>query len=144
MSVQNLVPRADRRLLCVLIGVVVTVLALGVSIDDYSGFLTLIGSVFVPLLGVGVGDALARRTGAPRDLGRWARSRPSMLLAWVIGLAEYQLVNPGGVPGWTDAWTALREAIGFVPPSWLSASLTSFVVAGLVAAGLALVERRRA
>lgn len=140
VSVQNLAPRADRRLLCLVIGALITVLALGVTIDDYAVFLAVIGSVFVPLLGVGVGDALVRR-GTP-DLSRWAPSRPLMVVAWVIGLAVYQLVNPGGAPGWSDAWSALRDAIGFTPPSWLSASLLSFVVAAAVAAVLARLERR--
>jgi NCS1 family nucleobase:cation symporter-1 len=142
VSVQNLAPRADRRVLCLVIGTVITVLALGVTIDDYAVFLAVIGSVFVPLLGVGVGDALVRR-GAMPDLSRWAPSRPLMVVAWVVGLVAYQLVNPGGAPGWSDAWRALRDAVGFAPPSWLSASLLSFLVAALVAAGLAAVERRR-
>jgi putative hydroxymethylpyrimidine transporter CytX len=141
VSAQNLLPRADRRVLSVVIGALVTVLALGVTIDDYSSFLAVIGSVFVPLLGVGVGEALMRR-GAPADLSRWAPSRPWMVVAWLVGLVAYQLVNPGGAPGWSDAWTALREAIGFSPPSWLSASLLSFVVAGVVAAALSRLERR--
>lgn len=141
VSVQNLAPRADRRVLCLAIGALITVLALGVTIDDYAVFLAVIGSVFVPLLGVGVGDALVRRGRTP-DLSRWAPSRPLMVVAWVIGLAVYQLVNPGGAPGWSDAWSALRDAIGFTPPSWLSASLLSFVVATVVAAVLARCERR--
>ncbi len=140
VSAQNLWPRADRRLLCVVVGALVTVLALVVTIDDYSSFLAVIGSVFVPLLGVGVGDALVNR--GRSDLSRWAPSRPLMVVAWLVGLVAYQLVNPGGAPGWSDAWTALREAIGFAPPSWLSASLLSFVVAGVVAAVFAAVERR--
>ena len=154
VSVQNLAPRADRRLLCLAIGAVITVLALGVTIDDYAVFLAVIGSVFVPLLGVGVGDALVRRgTAGPDgraplryvsgDLSRWAPSRPLMVVAWVIGLVAYQLVNPGGAPVWSDAWLALREALGIAPPSWLSASLLSFLVAGVAAAGLARLERRR-
>ena len=144
VSVQNLAPRADRRLLCLGIGALVTVLALGVTIDDYAVFLAVIGSVFVPLLGVGVGDALARRAGGGTpDLSRWAPSRPLMVVAWIVGLVVYQLVNPGGAPGWSDAWAALRTAMGLTPPSWLSASLLSFVVAAGVAAGLAVLERRR-
>lgn len=144
VSAQNLVPRADRRVLSLGIGVLITVLALGVTIDDYAVFLAVIGSVFVPLLGVGVGEALvAHRRGRAMDLSRWAPSRPLMVLAWVVGLVVYQLINPGGAPVWSDAWTALREAIGFAPPSWLSASLTSFLVAGLVAAAFAALEPRR-
>jgi nucleobase:cation symporter-1, NCS1 family len=142
VSVQNLAPRADRRLLCLAIGAVITVLALGVTIDDYAVFLAVIGSVFVPLLGVGVGDALVRRGTRP-DLSRWAPSRPLMIVAWVVGLVAYQLVNPGGAPVWSDAWIALRDALGLAPPSWLSASLLSFLVAAVAAAGLARLERRR-
>ncbi|PVZ09637.1 putative hydroxymethylpyrimidine transporter CytX [Actinomycetospora cinnamomea] len=142
VSVQNLAPRADRRLLCLAIGALITVLALGVTIDDYAVFLAVIGSVFVPLLGVGVGDAVVRRGAAAPDLSRWAPSRPLMVVAWAIGLVTYQLVNPGGAPLWSDAWTAVRDALGIAPPSWLSASLLSFLVAAVVAAGLARVERR--
>jgi len=120
---------------------VITVLAQGVTIDDYAVFLAVIGSVFVPLLGVGVGDALVRR-GTPPDLSRWAPSRPLMIVAWVVGLVAYQLANPGGAPVWSDAWIAVRDALGVAPPSWLSASLLSFLVAGVVAAGLARLERR--
>jgi len=75
VSVQNLLPRADRRVLTVLIGTLITVLALALDINSYSDFLLVIGSVFVPLLGVGVGDALARRA-VPRDLSTTAPSRP--------------------------------------------------------------------
>jgi nucleobase:cation symporter-1, NCS1 family len=140
VSAQNLLPRADRRVLSLVIGALITVLGLAVTIDDYAVFLAVIGSIFVPLLGVGVGEALVNR--GALDLSRWAPSRPLMVVAWVVGLAVYQLINPGGAPVWSDAWTALREAIGFAPPSWLSASLTSFVVAGLVAAAFAALGDR--
>jgi putative hydroxymethylpyrimidine transporter CytX len=142
VSIQNLLPRADRRVLSVLIGVLVIALALVLDIGSYSNFLLLIGSVFVPLLGVGVGDALARR-GLASDLSERAPSRPLMVLAWFLGLAVYQLVNPGGVPGWSTGWIWLQQALGLTVPSWLSASLLSFVCAGLVAAGLARLEARR-
>jgi NCS1 family nucleobase:cation symporter-1 len=145
VSTQNLLPRADRRVLCLAVGALITVLALGVTIDDYAAFLAVIGSVFVPLLGVGVGDALVRRrSGAAPDLSRWAPSRPLMVVAWLVGLVTYQLVNPGGAPGWSDAWSALRDALGLVPPTWMSASLLSFLVAAVVAGALAVLERRRA
>ena len=141
VSVQNLLPRADRRVLTALIGLLITVLALALDINSYSDFLLVIGSVFVPLLGVGVGDALARRA-VPRDLSTTAPSRPLMLLAWVFGLVVYQLVNPGGLAGWSDIWLWLQHAAGFTPPSWLSASLLSFVCAGAAAYGLSQVEGR--
>ena len=131
VSVQNLAPRADRRLLCLVIGTMITVLALGVTIDDYAVFLAVIGSVFVPLLGVGVGDALV----APRV--HPARPLPMGAVAPADGrgLGGRAGGLPADQPGWrarlVGRLDALREAIGFVPPSWLSASLSSFLVAVL-------------
>ena len=141
VSMQNLLPRADRRVLSVCIGTLIVALALALDIDSYSNFLLLIGSVFVPLLGVGVGDAIANR-GMSRDLSERAPSRPLMLLAWAVGLIVYQLVNPGGLAGWSDAWIWVQHTIGLSPPSWLSASLLSFVCAGVAAIVFARVEHR--
>ena len=141
VSMQNLLPRADRRVLSVCIGTLIVALALALDIDSYSNFLLLIGSVFVPLLGVGVGDAIANR-GMSRDLSERAPSRPLMLLAWAVGLIVYQLVNPGGLAGWSDAWIWVQHTIGLSPPSWLSASLLSFVCAGVAAIAFARVEHR--
>jgi purine-cytosine permease-like protein len=144
VSTQNLLPRADRRVLCLMIGALVTILALALNINAYSNFLLLIGSVFVPLLGVGVGDALAGRR-LKRDLSPRAPSRPLMLLAWVVGLAVYQVVNPGAVADWSDVWLGAQRALGLTPPpSWLSASLLSFVAAAVLAAALAPLDRRSA
>jgi hypothetical protein len=52
-----------------------------------------------------------------------------MLLPWLGGFVTYQLINPGSVSAWVDFWTSVREAIGFTPQSWMSASLFSFLVA---------------
>jgi nucleobase:cation symporter-1, NCS1 family len=141
VSVQNLLPRADRRVLTVVIGALIMLLALALDINSYADFLLVIGSVFVPLLGVGVGDALARRQ-LVRDLSPTAPSRPLMLLAWLIGLVVYQLVNPGGLAGWSDAWIWAQHALHLSPPSWLSASLLSFVCAGIAAIALVPLEGR--
>jgi NCS1 family nucleobase:cation symporter-1 len=141
VSVQNLLPRADRRVLTVGIGALIMLLALALDINSYSDFLLVIGSVFVPLLGVGVGDALARRQ-VVRDLSPTAPSRPLMLLAWLIGLVVYQLVNPGGLAGWSDGWIWAQHAVHLSPPSWLSASLLSFVCAGVAAFALVPLEGR--
>jgi len=54
----------------------------------------------------------------------------------------YQLVNPGGLAGWSDAWIWVQHTIGLSPPSWLSASLLSFVCAGVAAIAFARVEHR--
>jgi purine-cytosine permease-like protein len=127
--------------LTVCIGALIMLLALALDINSYADFLLVIGSVFVPLLGVGVGDALARRQ-LVRDLSPTAPSRPLMLLAWLIGLVVYQLVNPGGLAGWSDAWIWAQHAVHLSPPSWLSASLLSFVCAGIAAFALVPLEGR--
>ena len=57
-----------------------------------------------------------------------------MLVAWILGLATYQLINPGSVGAWSNLWTRIATVLHFTPQSWMSASLFSFLVAGLVAA----------
>ena len=56
MSVQNLLPRLDRRIVAVVIGVVATLLAGLMDFGQYQSFLFLIGSVFVPLFAVAAVD----------------------------------------------------------------------------------------
>lgn len=131
VSVQNLLPRTDRRILTVAAGTLATALALVIDIDQYAGFLALIGSVFVPLFGVLAADYFGHRRRL--DLSERAPSRPAMLLAWLAGLVVYQLINPGQLGAWSRMWTDLASALGFTPQPWMSASLFSFVVAALLA-----------
>ncbi|QKW32754.1 cytosine permease [Actinomadura sp. NAK00032] len=151
VSIQNLFPRADRRVLSVTLGAGVTVLALVLDIGDYAGFLTLIGSVFVPMLGVLAADFfLGRRRAAGGkeagldgwDVSRRAPSRWGMIAAWAVGFAAYQLINPGTVEHWADFWRDVQEAVHFTPQSWMSASLLSFLVAGAAALIIGRLTRR--
>ncbi|MFI0410370.1 purine-cytosine permease family protein [Actinomadura sp. 3N508] len=131
VSIQNLVPRADRRVLSVALGVIITVLALALDIGDYAGFLSLIGSVFVPMLGVLAADFfLGRRRGSGWDASRTAPSRWGMIAAWAVGFVVYQLINPGTVSRWAGFWQDVQGALHFETQSWMSASLLSFLVAG--------------
>ncbi|REE97403.1 purine-cytosine permease family protein [Thermomonospora umbrina] len=138
VSIQNIVPKADRRTLAIGLGATITGLALVVNMGDYAGFLSLIGSVFIPMLGVlAVDFFLGRgRSSAGWDLTPTAPSRWGMIVAWVLGFVTYQMINPGGVSGWASFWTDLRDTVGLTPQPWTSASLLSFLVAG--AAGYAL------
>jgi nucleobase:cation symporter-1, NCS1 family len=137
VSLQNLLPRTDRRALTVAVGVLTTVLALTMDIGQYAGFLTLIGSVFVPLFGVLAADYFGRRRhrdpAAVWDLSESSPSRWRMLLAWLLGLAVYQLINTGDAGIWSHAWRSLAKTVHFTPASWMSASLLSFVVAAALA-----------
>ncbi|WP_328401290.1 purine-cytosine permease family protein [Nocardia sp. NBC_00403] len=132
VSIQNLAPRIDRRVLSIGLGALITVLALQLKMENYFGFLGLIGSVFVPLLGVLVADFFLCAKGnwntAPDAPSRWG-----MIVAWLVGLSVYQLINPGDAGVWTDFWVNIQEKLHFTKQPWMSASLLSFLAAVLVA-----------
>ncbi|WP_018654283.1 purine-cytosine permease family protein [Actinomadura flavalba] len=143
VSIQNLVPRADRRVLCVALGTGITVLALIFNIGDYAGFLSLIGSVFVPMLGVLAADFFLGSGRRGWDTGRDAPSRWGMIAAWAAGFAVYQLIYPGSVGWWAAFWTRVQELVHFTAQGWMSASLFSFLVAGAAAALAGRLDRSR-
>jgi nucleobase:cation symporter-1, NCS1 family len=145
VSIQNLRPLWDRRVLAALIAALATAGALWLNIADYENFLTLIGSVFVPMTAVLVTDyfGVAHFGAAQRgwDLSADAPSRWLMLLPWAAGFVTYQLINPGYVSWWASAWTSAGHAIGFTPATWMSASILSFAVAAALTALLTLGRR---
>ena len=135
ISIQNLRPLWDRRVLAGLITALTTAGALWLNIADYENFLTLLGSVFVPMSAVLIADYFADYLAVPRrqwDLSDAARSRWSMLLPWAVGFVIYQLINPGYVSWWASAWSSFGHDIGFTPASWMSASILSFCAAGIM------------
>ena len=144
VSIQNLRPLWDRRILAGVIAALTTAGALWLNIADYENFLVLIGSVFVPMSAVLIADYFVTSRGR-WDLSAAARSRWLMLLPWAAGFVTYQLINPGYVSWWAWAWTSFGHDIGFTPASWMSASILSFAVAAavtLLAGGLARWLRR--
>jgi putative hydroxymethylpyrimidine transporter CytX len=143
MSVHNILPQIDRRIIAVLIGVMATLLAGLLDFGQYQSFLFLIGSVFVPLYAVAAVDffVVSRQRW---DVTATSRFRVAPVIAWACGFAAYQLVYPGTVPGWADFWTWVGGSIGLTPPSWLGSSVAAIVVGGLVMliSGLPLRYRR--
>src|SRR6202453_2345486 len=127
VSMQNLRPLWDRRVLAGLITALVTAGALWLNIADYENFLTLLGSVFVPMTAVLIMDyfVVSRRGW---DLSASAPSRWLMLAPWAAGFVTYQLINPGYISWWVTAWTHIAGSIGFTVEPWMSASILSFVV----------------
>jgi len=142
ISVQNLRPLWDRRILAVTITGLTTAGALWLNIADYENFLTLIGSVFVPMSAVLIADYFVVSRGR-WDLSATSRSRWLMLLPWAAGFVTYQLINPGYVSWWASAWTSFGHAIGFTPASWMSASILSFAVAAAVTVAVGSLHRWR-
>jgi putative hydroxymethylpyrimidine transporter CytX len=142
VSVQNLRPGWDRRVLAVLIGSLATVFALAFSVNDYQNFLLLIGSVFVPLFGVFAVDYFGISRGN-WDVSAAAPQRWVMLLPWLAGFVAYQLLNPGYVHWWAAMWRHIQHWLHFTPPSWMSASIVSFAVAALVTVPVGALRRRK-
>ncbi|MGY1681326.1 purine-cytosine permease family protein [Geodermatophilus sp. SYSU D01176] len=147
VSAQNIVARADRRLLAVGVGTVATVLALTFDIAAYEPFLFLIGAVFVPLVGVFAVAYSATPRGA-WDTSDTAPSRPLFLLPWAAGFVAYQLTLPtyfaGPGAGWTAWWGARQADLGIDPANGWSASLVGLAVAVSLTALVCLPGRLRA
>jgi len=142
VSTQNLRPLWDRRILAGVIAALTTAGALWLNIADYENFLTLIGSVFVPMSAVLIADYFVTSRGR-WDLSATSRSRWLMLLPWAAGFVTYQLINPGYVSWWASAWTSFGHDIGFIPASWMSASILSFAVAAAVTLLTGFLRRGR-
>jgi NCS1 family nucleobase:cation symporter-1 len=146
VSTQNLRPRWDRRLISLTVGVVITLLALAVDIYGYASFLSLIGSVFVPLFAVLAVDYFCFSGRRGWDLSLNSPSRWLMLAPWMLGFVTYQLIYPGQVGWWAAAWGELAQAIGFSARPWMSASIFSFAVAAaltLLVGGMSRLTNRR-
>jgi putative hydroxymethylpyrimidine transporter CytX len=132
VSTQNLRPRWDRRVISVTVGVLITLLALAVDIYGYASFLSLIGSVFVPLFAVLAVDYFCFSGRRGWDLTQDSKSRWVMLMPWLLGFVTYQLIYPGQVGWWASAWGELAQAIGFTARPWMSASIFSFAAAAVL------------
>ncbi len=114
VSVQNLRTLGDRRVLAVAIG---------------------------PLSAVFVVDYFVLRRRHSWNTSQSAPPRWVMLVPWALGFGAYQLIHPAAVPGWDTAWAQVQSWLHFTPQTWMSASLSSFVVAA-VATGLIRPARR--
>ena len=144
VSIQNIGPRIDRRVMAVVVGAVSTVLALRFhNWQYYENFLLLIGSVFVPLFATFIVDYYVFHRGR-WDVSENARPRWEMLVPWAAGFVAYQLINPGFVGWWSRWWIARQQNLHFTPPTWTSASLISFAVAGVLAFAIGRVRARNA
>ncbi|ADG86778.1 hypothetical protein TBS_18080 [Thermobispora bispora] len=145
MSIQNLRPRLDRRVISVAVGVVTILIALVADVTAYGAFLSVIGAVFVPMFAVLAVDYFVLGGASRWNTAEDAPARWLMLVPWLLGFAAYWLVTATPTVGWWDAiWAAARSAIGFTSPPWLNAALAAFVIsaAGTLLAG-PIVRRRR-
>jgi NCS1 family nucleobase:cation symporter-1 len=140
ISAQNVATRVPQRLLIAGVAAVSTVGALVIDLRQYQPFLYLLGSFFVPLVGVLLADWLlsgGRYTG-DRFFAAPAL-RPAQIGAWLVGFGLYQWLLPQG-PSW---WLDLIHHD--TPPVDFMASVPSFAAAfGLSALAGLLTRRPRA
>jgi nucleobase:cation symporter-1, NCS1 family len=132
-SAQNVLPRADRRVLAVLVGGVATVLALAVDGGAYEPFLFLIGAVFVPLAATVVVDFAL--SGSRYDTSSSAPARWAMLVPWAAGFVAYQLTAPTVLADWASweaFWRSGQDLLGISPTNGFSASVVALLVAGVL------------
>ncbi|WP_433370214.1 purine-cytosine permease family protein [Streptosporangium sp. CA-115845] len=146
MSLQNLMPRLDRRVISMVVGVLVTLLAIFVKVDTYTAFLSLIGAVFVPMFAVLAVDYFLLGGARRWDTSDSAPSRWLMVAPWLLGFAAWWMLAALPVAPelawWTSFWTDTRDLLGFVPQPWMSAAVGAFLVAGLVTLGTGALRRR--
>jgi putative hydroxymethylpyrimidine transporter CytX len=143
VSTQNVRPRWDRRILAVVIGTLATVLALAINIDNYASFLSVIGSVFVPLFAVLVVDYFAFDGAHRWNLAENSPARWEMVVPWVVGFVVYQLIYPGSISWWATMWAHVASWLHFTVQTWMSASLLSFVVAAALTVVVRLAAKLR-
>jgi NCS1 family nucleobase:cation symporter-1 len=138
VSIQNVVPRVSQRLLIVLVAVAATVGALVIDLTNYQTFLFLLGSFFVPLLGVLLADWLLRGAHYERDdFFEGPAVRVQLIGAWLVGFGLYQWLLPQG-PAW---WLRLIHHTS--GPIDFTASLPSFAAAFLLTAAAHLLAPSR-
>ncbi|HSC91277.1 MAG TPA: cytosine permease [Gaiellaceae bacterium] len=133
VSLQNVAPRVSQRTLIAGVAAVATAGALVIDLASYESFLLLLGSFFVPLFGVLLGDWLVRGARYRReDVFDAPPFRAAQVGAWLAGFALYQWLNPLGPSWWTDLLerTSPPElSIGSTIPSFVT-SLALAVLAG--------------
>jgi len=124
VSAQNLMPRVGHRSLALCVGGLVFVLAVTVPLVQYESFLLLIGSVFVPLLGVQTADyfILRDRRYEMEELFRrggrywyWRGVNWPAMVVWLVGIWLYLAI--AGLPQ--------LGLPGLAP--WLGATLPAFL-----------------
>jgi NCS1 family nucleobase:cation symporter-1 len=143
LSIQNVIPWFDRRVLAVVVGAIATAGALVVHIGDYVNFLYLLGSVFVPMFAVFVVDYFVLGGSRRWDVGPDVPARWPMLVPWACGFVMYQLVYAPDVGGWQGWWAQVDRWLHFTWQSWMSASVLSFAAAAVVTLIVGLVSRPR-
>jgi purine-cytosine permease-like protein len=144
VSIQNLMPRVDRRIISVAIGLLTIAIALVADVNAYGAFLVVIGAVFVPMFAVLAVDYFVLGGAERWNTAENAPSRWLMVVPWILGFVAYWIVTASPTFAWWDGlWGSVRTAIGFTHQPWMNAAVAAFLVSGLLTLLVGPLTRRR-
>jgi nucleobase:cation symporter-1, NCS1 family len=140
VSLQNVVPAIEQRVLIAAVAALATIGALVVELRNYESFLLLLGSFFVPFFGVLLADWLlsgARYVSA--QIFAAPAWRLELLAAWLLGFLLYHWLHepPLGPSWWVDIVEETRQ-----PNLGIGASLPSFAASFVLALTLGSLGSR--
>jgi NCS1 family nucleobase:cation symporter-1 len=140
VSLRNIFPRVDNRIFVVGVIVVSVALAGRFTMLAYELFLFLLGSIFIPLLGVWLADYYLLGNRRERTGG----IRIGSLIAWLIGFAIYHWIAPTPLTWWMSITSTIFGSPLTSRFTWLGASIPSFVAAFAIHAVVgSLINRNR-
>lgn len=125
MSLRNIFPKIDSRVLVTGVTLLGAALAGRFTMLAYELFLFLLGSIFVPLVGVWFADYFVLKSRTVRTEG----VRLGSIIAWVVGFIVYHWIAPTPLEWWTEFTTSVLGTPLTERFVWLGASLPSFVIA---------------
>ena len=129
VSLRNVFPRVDNRVLIVIVTIAGALAAGFFTMLAYELFLFLLGSVFIPLLGVWFADYFVLGN---RSSGELRSFRFESLIGWISGFLLYHWIAPTPLDWWTSLVTGLvGEPLSTRVP-WLGASIPAFMLAFLL------------
>lgn len=138
VSIRNIFPRMDNRMLVIAVTLAGALLAGRFSMLTYELFLFLLGSVFVPLLGVWFADYFLLGNRSEETSGiRWTSVVP-----WIVGFIVYHWIAPTPLGWWREFTTSILGTPLAESLPWMGASIPSFLCAFLLHAGLGSVRKR--
>ena len=130
ITYKNISPKSDAKRQVLLVGVLGTLLALVIPMDQYESFLLLIGGAFVSLTAIMITDYfLVKRGYSAEELldekGRFAGYNVKALIIWAFGFVFYMLLAVEGLLG---IHVPVLSDVGFK----LGSSIPTFILVSIL------------
>jgi NCS1 family nucleobase:cation symporter-1 len=139
VSLRNIFPRVDNRVFVVGVILISVGLAGRFTMLAYELFLFLLGSIFIPLIGVWLADYYFLHNRSERTRG----VRLVSLTAWLAGFGVYHWIAPTPLTWWLDFTSSIFGSPLTSRFEWLGASIPSFVAAFAIQAVVGSLTSRK-